>query len=148
MWGYYGNGGKGVCCKYMRENILEGIRNSRRQFICVYGNVEYSDSKPKYNYVVSDLADNIFDYVIRCVFTKYSGWKHENEFRYVLLEKEFESDHIVINVEVEEYFAGCKMKDKDQTQASTNNSVNAYLASKTAPTRQIEKAKDKYELIY
>lgn len=41
MWGYYCDGGNGVCCKYDRRDIVNSIIAERRECICVYGKVEY-----------------------------------------------------------------------------------------------------------
>ena len=59
-----------------------------------------------YYYTTEDLTDNVFEYVMRCIFTKYSGWKHENEYRYVLMEKVFNQDYIAINSTIQEYNMG------------------------------------------
>lgn len=140
MWGYYCNGGDGVCCKYDRRDIVNAIFTERRDCICVYGNIDYKEDKPQYNYTTDDLADNVFEYVMRCIFTKYSGWEHENEFRYVLMERVFNRDHIAINSAVQEYYLGCKVGDMSLTKK--------YLLSKGVLINTLEKSKDKYKLIY
>lgn len=141
MWGYYCDGGNGVCCKYDRRDIVNSILSERSDCICVYGNVDYQDNKPQYNYITDDLADNVFEYVMRCVFTKYSGWKHENEFRYVLMERMFNCDYIAVNSPVQEYYLGCKM-DSDSMLLTKN-----YLVSKGVSIKVLEKSPDMYKLI-
>lgn len=139
MWGYYCDGGNGVCCKYDRDKIVNAIFSERRECICVYGNVEYQNNKPQYEYTTGDLADNVFEYVMRCVFTKFSGWRHENEFRYVLMEREFGKDHISVNSQVQEYYLGCKMNSR---------LTESHLNSKGVPVKKLEKSPDRYKLIY
>ena len=138
MWGYYCNGGDGVCCSYDHEDIINSIITQRRECICVYGNVEYKDDKPEYRYTTTDLADNVLEYVMRCIFTKYTGWKHENEFRYVLIENDFEGNHIAVNSQVKEYYLGCKV-------SSTSNMIR-YLASKDRIIKVLKKSADRYKL--
>lgn len=138
MWGYYCDGGNGVCCKYDRRDIVNSIIAERRECICVYGKVEYQQDKPMYYYTTEDLTDNVFEYVMRCIFTKYSGWKHENEYRYVLMEKVFNQDYIAINSTIQEYYLGCKVENTSTT--------SKYLMSKGALTKSLKKTKDKYSL--
>ena len=138
MWGYYCDGGKGVCCEYERNDIIGSILEERQNCICVYGDVLYRDDKPQYEYSADDLADNIFEYVMRCVFTKYTGWKHENEFRYVLMERKFDKEHISVHSQIQEYYLGCKMDDLQ---------TKAYVNSKGIPVTQLDKSPDKYKLI-
>ena len=138
MWGYYGNGGEGVCCKYDSKDIINSILTQRKAGIFVYGNVKYQDNKPRYDYIMTDLADNVFEYVMKCVFTKYSGWKHENEFRYVLLENKFKEDYIVIKSQVKEYYLGCKVGNGSLTRQ--------YLNQKAGTIKELKKMSNKYKL--
>lgn len=138
MWGYYCDGGKGVSCKYKRSNIISSIVEDRNNCICIYGNVEYKIDKPQYTYTTNDLADNVFEYVIRCVFTKYLGWQHEKEFRYILMQKEFENNFIPIKTKIQEYFMGCTLESLE---------TERYLSTKKPPIKRLEKAKDIYKLL-
>ncbi len=144
MWGYYCDGGNGVCCQYNSEDIVSSIeecfqdKKPPKNAICVYGNVSYYDDKPKYEYKQGDPVDNIWEYVIKCVFTKYEGWKHEDEFRYVLMKQEFENDYISIPSKIQDYYLGCKL-DSPSTESIENHIGKKY--------HQIKKSKNKYELI-
>lgn len=137
MWGYYCEGGDGVCCKYDYQEIINSISNERSNCICVYGTVDYKDEKPQYEYVTTDLADNIFEYVIRCVFTKFTGWRHENEFRYVLMENNFGKDHVCVNSSIQKYYLGCTI---------SSVLTERYLDSKSASIRKLKKSGDKYKI--
>lgn len=140
MWGYYCDGGNGVCCKYNHKNIIDSIKKDRKASICIYGNVKYENDKPQYHYTKGNLANNILDYVIRCVFTKYAGWKHEDEFRYVLIEPDFGGmNYISVPSEVQEYYLGCKVENSSATET--------YILSKGKSIKKLKKSLDKYELI-
>lgn len=108
--------------KSKQESISNFVSTLKIYIRFVNRSVEYKDDKPEYDYKMTDLADNVFEYVVRCVFTKYTGWKHENEFRFVLMENEFKGDYIAVNSLVKEYYLGCKVESKSNTVK--------YLASK------------------
>lgn len=138
MWGYYCNGGEGVCCEYTRSNILKSIARERRNCICIYGDIEYSDIKPQYTFSERHAANNIIQFIIDCLFTKFTGWKHENEFRYVLLEKTFSNDFISVTSDVKNYYVGCKLDDKW---------TNSYLSTKGKKVIYLKKSRKEYKLI-
>ncbi len=91
MWGYYGNCDRGVCLNHTVEDLNNGIKNSANAQdcgagICIYGHMNYEPEKPIYNKKSGEWdVKNIMSFVVDCVFTKYEAWRHENEFRYVLL---------------------------------------------------------------
>jgi len=87
MWGYYTDGGRGVCCEYQFPNIISSINTQKSSVICIYGNIDYEDEyMPNYIQKTSDKADNLFRFVIERIFTKYSGWRHEQEFRIAMID--------------------------------------------------------------
>jgi hypothetical protein len=141
MWGYYGNGGDGICCKYNVDDLLDGLNKQLNSFICVYGEVNYTDYRVKYEYKSDNLVDNIFQYVINCIFTKQSSWKNEHEFRYVLLEKNFHSDYISINSNVSEYIVGCKVQDEILEKST-------ILQNKKGSTTKLTKSTMEYKFDY
>lgn len=139
MWGYYTNGGDGVCCKYDRGNIVDQVFKSRTDCICVWGDVKYKPKKPVYHYSSGSMTDNIFEYVLRCVFTKSRVWQHENEFRFVLMEKHFADPYIPVNVDIKEYYMGKSIE---------NANVELIVDATGKPKYQINMAKDRYDLIW
>lgn len=109
MWGYYGNSGKGICCKHSKTNIENAI-TKRGGNICIYGDITYpkENKKPKYTSKTTDMIDNVFEYIVKCTFTKFHRWDHESEFRYVLLGEEFGAEFITVDSEVDDYYLGCE----------------------------------------
>jgi len=138
MWGYYGNSGKGICCQHYGADIEKAI-SERKDKICIYGKVKYPDSnqKPQLPLSTADMADNIFQFIVEYTFTKYERWKHEDEFRYVLIGEKFISDYITIDSKVEKYYLGCK-----------NDEVELYKKiSWTKNPYKLQKHPKEYELI-
>ena len=117
MWGYYGNGGKGACLSHRMTDLKHGITNSEnakdaQASICIYGKVAYEKEKPSYTPSQGKGVDNILDYVVESVFTKYEGWKHEGEFRYILMGGNVkDSQAICVDSIVQNCYLGVKAKD-------------------------------------
>lgn len=115
MWGYYTDGGKGICGEYQLSDIINSINTQKNDVICIYGNVDYINERsytPNYKQKSTDTADNLFEFVIKRIFTKYEGWKHENEFRIALIDcdkqmKDWES----INTNINGIYYGVKAND-------------------------------------
>lgn len=111
MWGYYADGGNGVCCEYKEDMIRQETKRKYPQHICVYGKVKYSEEKPSYKGAYTSARDNIWQYVIDCVFTKYKKWEHEGEYRFVILCNEKEEQPYLVDVCPTEYYLGVKLKE-------------------------------------
>jgi hypothetical protein len=120
MWGYYGDGGKGVCCEYSSDAIVDAISELSTPVMCIYGDVEYSkdNKKPEYEPKNDLMFDNILNYIVDCIFTKYKSWENEKEFRYVLLPLDGKSwdsmystsqnpNYIEVKTKIDDYFFGC-----------------------------------------
>lgn len=110
MWGYYGDSGKGLCVKHLGKDIQNAIEHEHKGSICIYGNINYpeTNTKPQLQAKMTDMVDAIFSYIVECTFTKYKKWEHEEEFRYVLIGEEFNSNYIPVHSVVDEYYLGCK----------------------------------------
>ena len=49
MWGYYGESGNGVCVGHTFDDIISST-SSVYKGIILYGNIKYSNNRPKINY--------------------------------------------------------------------------------------------------
>ena len=109
MWGYYGNSGKGVCCGHKLDEINKSVQKFDKK-ICVYGNISYPETneRPKFQAKTHDIEDDILNFIIKCTFTKYFNWHHENEYRYVLIGDDFDSDYVTIDSKSDCIYLGCK----------------------------------------
>ncbi len=119
MWGYYCNSGKGICLEHKMESIHNAIETSAdvakyKATICIYGNIKYSEDRPKYDPVVGKRIDNMLEYIVKCVFTKFMDWSHEDEFRYVLMGGDVvDSKAICVGSDLEKCYFGVK---KDEVE--------------------------------
>jgi hypothetical protein len=93
---------------------------------------------PDYKQKTTDTADNLFRFVIERIFTKYSGWKHEQEYRIAMID--------------------CSKKMEDWEQVTTNITgiyygIKAGKAYEFADERKIPsrklmvKAPNQYKLL-
>ena len=75
MWGYYGDGMKGVCLGFdIDDGSLMQVKyykeNEKLPEVCAENIVNFATSER-------------YDYIKRIVSCKSSGWKHEEEFRWI-----------------------------------------------------------------
>ena len=151
MWGYYGNSGQGICIRHKIDDICKGIKESKdaekcSAHFCIYGEIDYEEQKPQFLPTSQTGVDGVLEYIVACVFTKNEKWKHEKEFRYVLMGKDVKtSGAICIQSKLEHRFMGVKYadvnfyKELDEKNAWPDENDNVdYL----------EKHTTKYELIY
>lgn len=151
MWGYYGNSGKGLCLRHNQKDIRMGIIESpdAKMFhadFCIYGRMDYKRNKPKFNPTTGSGIDGILEYIIKCVFTKYEIWRHEDEYRYVLMGKDVkDSDAICIQSNLEHRFMGVKYEDvdlykiMDATNSWPDNNQNVDYLKKHATNYKLVK---------
>ncbi|MBR5638060.1 MAG: DUF2971 domain-containing protein [Pseudobutyrivibrio sp.] len=150
MWAYYANSGQGVCLCHKPGSIHRGIENSTdvatyKADFCIYGEIDYADEKPIFQPSSSNSIDGILEFIVECVFTKSEIWKHEDEYRYVLMGSRVkDSKAICIQSDLERRIMGVKYdevdfyKDLDNLGGWPDGNVNVdYLVKH--PT--------KYELI-
>jgi len=143
MWGYYGNGGTGVCNTYNSIILKQDIENSFKNEICIYDLVTYSsdDTLPSISSKNKDLQDNIFQYIADCVFTKYKAWSHEEEFRFVLIDNDFEEDYLAMQTTVKNHYFGCKYESVDYYHN------HGYDTKYKINSLKLCKHKNRYELV-
>lgn len=118
MWAYYGEDHKGIAVEHELRDIIRGL-SVAYQGIAIYGNVKYKKARPKYKTygIPSGKASFVIDldFLVRCCFTKYRGWKHENEFRILTFASGFvadtierSSDYMTISSSPSQVFQGIK----------------------------------------
>lgn len=102
MWSYYGGGHKGMCLKYMTSDIdkallrfvnekdnLTNIVFAGRKTLSFNQKIKFKQS-PK----GGDIVETIYDLIRKC-FLKNSRFKHENEFRYLIISKNKNQNNFV-----------------------------------------------------
>lgn len=117
MWAYYGNSHRGYCFEHGHNNIIIGTNQMFKSGICYYGYVNYSTKRPiikipnkKYKNFHSFAS--IIEEHIDLLFTKYKGWEHEEEYRFVVLTpetyKNILGQYINIQSPILNYYIGCE----------------------------------------
>ncbi|MBR5040724.1 MAG: DUF2971 domain-containing protein [Clostridiales bacterium] len=133
MWGYYAESGSGVCGGFRASSIKNGVEKERSNYIFIYGNVKYATDINKAKYTGQDL----FSFVVECVFTKSGIWDHEDERRFLLVENTFASDYITVQATCEKYYLGVSA---NETRWTTEFDSSSRL-------HKLKKHKTEYRLI-
>ena len=115
MWAYYGEDHKGIAVEHELRDIIRGL-SAAYHGIAIYGEVKYKKARPKYKTygIPSGSASFVIDldFLVRCCFTKYRGWKHENEFRILTFASGFAAntitDYMTISNSPSQVFQGMK----------------------------------------
>lgn len=138
MWAYYGEDHKGYCFEYAQADIINALINTNLDVLCIIGNVTYSSKRPN-----CFLPCNSFSYTnikkfIDCTFTKYDGWKHEREYRFVLISKSFNANNSAfqVSIPIKDILRGCNNQGKTIRNSS----------KKPLNTRQLKKDVKNYIL--
>ncbi len=85
MWSYYADNHKGYCFAYDYDDIMEGIRSLDINGICIAGEVQYKKKRPEQKAPQDKFSYTDILFYIEAAFTKYEEWKHEKEYRFVIL---------------------------------------------------------------
>ena len=136
MWSYYGENHKGYCFEYSKVDITNELINTNLNILCIIGEVNYSSKRPDYCLPGNSLSYTNIKKYIDCTFTKYEEWKHEKEYRFVLISKAFSSANSAFQVSVPiiNIYRGCnndgaKLYNSSKTQLSTvtlKKDINNY----------------------
>lgn len=105
MWSYYGNNHEGYCLGYNLKNILDNLSKVYKG-LCIIGKVKYDYRRPKHVKTKALALFNEVTFIIECAFTKFNNWKHENEFRILVLDDNPSSDYLTINVPIADSYVG------------------------------------------
>ncbi len=137
MWSYYASEHKGYCFEYKKHDIITAIINSNLNGLCIIGKIHYSDKRPNYSYSSDKFSYTNIKFLIECTFTKYEKWKHEDEFRFVLVSDSFKDNGIAtkMNIPILNVFNGCKgdgvpISNSHQTQINVVKLTSDTVAYK------------------
>lgn len=105
MWSYYGEDHKGFCYSYRKSEILSSL-SEKYNGICFYGYVKYEPKRPKYKHIKRELEDlSNIKHLLNCLFTKYENWRHEEEFRFIIVHDM--KEYYNIQTKIHDIFEGC-----------------------------------------
>ena len=126
MWSYYASDHGGYCLGYSLKDILERL-NNKYNGLCLIGNVIYKSSRPRhYNIKALSLFDEIL-FTIQCTFTKFAGWKNENEYRVLIFNDCNASDYFTINVPIKETYSGVNSRILLSDAIKLKKDKNKYI---------------------
>ena len=123
MWSYYANSHEGYALQYSYSSLLDKIQGVALDGLCVYGEVEYIDQRPKTRSHSNRFSFSNLNFYIQATFAKFKEWSHEREYRFVFIldnqeaeatKREAEeklSDWVVLpKVDILQGYAGCQAK--------------------------------------
>lgn len=85
MWSYYSQSHKGYCFQFSYNDLIDEISNIKVSGLCIYGKVNYNKKRPPQKSKVNYFSFTDLKFYINAIFTKYLEWKHEKEFRFVIV---------------------------------------------------------------
>ena len=92
MWGYYANNHNGVAVGHTLNDYISST-NIKYNGLVIYGDICYTDIRPKYKmdkrYLKFLTFIDFLNKVVDCCFTKFTDRKHEKEFRILTFESGF-----------------------------------------------------------
>lgn len=92
MWGYYANNHNGVAVGHTLNDYISST-NIKYNGLVIYGDIRYTDIRPKYKmdkrYLKFLTFIDFLNKVVDCCFTKFTDRKHEKEFRILTFESGF-----------------------------------------------------------
>lgn len=139
MWGYYGNGGQGVAVEFDHKDIINALKKEEN-IIVIYGDVNYSNKIPSIKSVYNISSEDIMKYVIECIFTKFSGWSTEYEYRFVIIKTDVDylEDYVSVPSKRNRVYLGVKNSDVIMKRGNLNNYT---------PYVSLQKGVDEYKLL-
>ncbi len=107
MWSYYSDSHTGYCFEYPASCLTEAIENLKIKGLCVFGDVDYKDVRPKQKSTQDVFSFTDINFYIDAVFTKYTDWNHERECRFVIISKNCYDDFVEISSQINSIYEGC-----------------------------------------
>lgn len=153
MWSYYSQNHKGYCFQFSYNDLIDEINKIEVSGLCIYGGVNYNKKRPPQKSKVNYFSFTDLKFYINATFTKYLEWRHEKEYRFVIISQNFikENDEseekksdiekkdrfVTIKADIKKIYEGCLGDGK-----SIYNSQNVILN-----TVRLSKDDVKYKLI-
>ncbi len=107
MWSYYADGHRGYCFEYPALGLITAIENITIKGLCVFGDIEYKDKRPKQRSTQNVFSFTDINFYIDAVFAKYSDWNHERECRFVIISKNISEDVVEVSSHISSIYEGC-----------------------------------------
>ena len=113
MWSYYAQDHKGYCFEFDYDDIVREIRQLKINGICIIGTVDYNKKRPPQKSKINTFSYTDLKFYIKATFTKYEEWKHEREYRFLLISKDYSfgesfqaNEFITMDIPIKKIFRG------------------------------------------
>lgn len=113
MWSYYAKDHKGYCFEFDYDDIVRAIRQLKINGICIIGTVDYNKKRPPQKSKINTFSYTDLKFYIKATFTKYEEWKHEREYRFVLISEDYSfgesfqaNEFITMDIPIKKIFRG------------------------------------------
>lgn len=113
LYKYYAQDHKGYCFEFDYDDIVREIRQLKINGICIIGTVDYNKKRPPQKSKINTFSYTDLKFYIKATFTKYEEWKHEREYRFVLISKDYSfgepfqtNEFITMDIPIKKIFRG------------------------------------------
>lgn len=145
MWSYYANSHEGYALQYSYSSLLDKIQGVALDGLCVYGEVEYIDQRPKTRSHSNRFSFSNLNFYIQATFAKFKEWSHEREYRFVFILDNQEAE--ATNREAEEKLSDWVVLPKvDILQGYAGCQAKKIMKDTPYPIRQLKKDIVNYQL--
>ena len=145
MWSYYANSHEGYALQYSYSSLLDRIQGVALDGLCVYGEVEYIDQRPKTRSHSNRFSFSNLNFYIQATFAKFKEWSHEREYRFVFILDNQEEE--ATNREAEEKLSDWVVLPKvDILQGYAGCQAKKIMKDSPYPIRQLKKDIINYQL--
>lgn len=107
MWSYYSQSHQGYCFQLSYQNLIDEIKRIDVSGLCIYGKLNYNQKRPAQKSKVNYFSFTDLKFYIDAIFTKYLEWKHEKEYRFVIISQQLTNDFVPVQVSIEKIYEGC-----------------------------------------
>lgn len=119
MWSYYAEDHKGYCFQYKKKDIIKAIMSSGIDGLCLIGDVSYKKKRPGLRASKNCISFTDLKFYCEVAFTKYEEWKHEREFRFVVISNAYprNSSYLTLNTKIYDVYEGCNGSGRSITDS-------------------------------
>jgi hypothetical protein len=128
MWSYYADSHKGYCFEFEMNELIYKTIGLKVNGICIYGEVKYSVKRPPHKSPVNNFSYTNLNFYINSIFTKYKEWEHEREKRFIVISRNFTSEFIDLQSDIQKVYGGCN--STKSAINNTNKTINVHKLSK------------------
>lgn len=113
MWSHYGSNHEGYCLGYKIAKVIVDTvkKHVNKNVTLLIGKVKYSKSRS--SILNESFSYSGFKFNVGEAYKKFEDWSYENEFRLMLVSKEFDDEYISINTSIYKKYCGLRNESAD-----------------------------------